>query len=234
MPSSPTDIPHVAAHHHRIGVHSGESKPRTNDQLVSLEPIQELSHLPETERERCLGMAYLALSKKTAQPQLSSAYLERSNTILARLVQSGIQDPETLAALAQTYLRRDPQASIRLAEHALESGQPIFPDTEVKLRFALSDSHLALRQFSQAVPHLERLVVLRQQATDWFLLAATQYNVGNIPQALKAAQRAAEIRPDLPNHQALLGELLRRENQPDEASRHEALGKLLIGLRKKK
>lgn len=235
MPSSPTDIPHVAAHQHRIGLYGADKKPDSStsavvpDTAVTLVPIQDVSHLPLEEQQRCLAMAYLALSKKTPKPELSQQYLQRANSLLATLVQSGVQDPESLAGLAHTYLRRDPNSAIRLAKHAFETGQTIEPDTEVKLQFALSDSFLALRQIPNAVEPLQRLTKLRLQATDWYLLAVCQYNAGDLPEALKSVRRAIEIRPEVPNHHALAAELLTQQQQTDEANRHRELVKLLGG-----
>ncbi len=231
MPSSPTDIPHVAAHQHRIGIYpdkeSAAAQPEQASEAITLVPIQDVSHLPEEEQQRCLAMAYLALSKKTPNGQLSQQYLERANSLLAPLVQSGLQDPETLAGLAHTYLRREPTAAIRLAMHAFESGQTIEPDSEVKLQFALSDSYLALRQIPQAVPPLKRLTQLRLQAGDWYLLAVCQYNAGDIPQAITTARRAIEIRPEVPNYHVLLAELLTQQGSTDEAAKQRELAKLL-------
>ncbi len=233
MPPSPTDIPHVAAHHHRIGIHRDEESNQAGEQAATLVPIQDISHLPEVEQQRCLAMAYLALSKKIAQPKISQVYLQRANTILAPIVQSGVQDSESLAVLAQTYLGSEPQSAIRLAQFALERGDPMTPDTEVQLQFALSNSFLALRQIPPAIAALERLTQLRLQGGDWFLLAGCRYNTGNLTQALTAARRAVEIRPDAPNYQALLAELLTHLNLPEEASRHRELAKLL-GYRDRK
>lgn len=227
MPRGDTQIPHVASHHHRIGVHVTKAVGVGRDQALTLQPVSDVSHLPKDEQQRCLALAYISMSQKTPQPQLSRNYLDRARAILEPLFLTGIHEPETLAALAQTQLRRDPQTAIQLAQYALSRGVEIPPDVEARLQFTLSDSHLALRQLRLAIEPLEKLVKLRQEAADWFLLAVCQFDAGDIPRALKSAERAVAIRPDLANYQALLAELLQRANRPTEAMQHQKLAKML-------
>jgi cytochrome c-type biogenesis protein CcmH/NrfG len=65
------------------------------------------------------------------------------------------------------------------------------------------------------------------------LLGVCRLQAGDIEAALKAAHRAAEIRPDKPNFQALLAELYRQSGQDEVAAKHEERAKQLAGAHAK-
>ena len=68
MPQSPTEIPHFAFTHHRIGLHDVDQPP-VDKGIESLVPLVDLSHLPKIEQDRLLGLAYLQLSDTPGHTQ---------------------------------------------------------------------------------------------------------------------------------------------------------------------
>lgn len=228
MPSSPTDVLHVPATHHRIGMHLEEPTPPDSSQLGDLIPLGDISHLPKLEQDRCLGLGYLDLSVAERDPQLSEAYRVRARDLLEDVKNRGLMDPEVDATLAKIYHRENPPKSIQFAESVLHSGN-LQTDTRTKALFALSNAYLSLRQTDLAIQPLEQLVQLRRQAGDWFLLGVCRYQAGDVEGALLAAHQAAEIRPDRPDFQALLAELYRQNGQSELAANHERRAKQLQG-----
>ncbi len=228
MPTSPTDIIHVPATHHRIGVHISDvavARPPAAGELV---PLGDISHLPKLEQDRCLGLAYLDASLKTRSPPVSEAYRVRARDLLQDVLGRGLQDPDVQTALARIYQRENPPQAIVFAESALQSPE-LAVDTRTQALFALSNSYLSLRQTQLAIQPLEQLTSLRRQAGDWFLLGVCRMQAGNLEAALEAARRAAEIRPDKPNFQELLAELYRLAGQEQLADEHALRAQQLKG-----
>jgi hypothetical protein len=66
MPRGPTDIPHFSFTHHRVGIHAARpdnDRLTESDQLV---PAGDVSHLPEYEQQRLLGLANDLFAAKLA------------------------------------------------------------------------------------------------------------------------------------------------------------------------
>lgn len=216
MPPTSTDVPHVAATHHRIGIHPEPPRDTSTSEVGRLAPFDDISHLPEEEQQRLLGLAYLNLSTKEGRPQVSEHYRGQAQQLLERVLQSGLDDPETLAALAQIYQRRNPQRSVELAQATLQT-DALPPAVRTQALFALSDSCIALRRMDLAIQPLEELVRVRRQAGDWFLLGVCRYSAGNVTGALEAAKQAVVIRPEQSRFRTLLAELYERNGEKTQA-----------------
>ncbi len=106
MPRGPTDIPHFSFNHHRVGIHAEEAK---NDKLTEadqLVPVVDVSHLPQHERQRLLGLANDVFAGKLAgglndetrdDPSyrtLSLVFANRGRQILEEVRSGGLRDPE--------------------------------------------------------------------------------------------------------------------------------------------
>jgi hypothetical protein len=93
MPTSPTDVLHVAATHHRIAIHNDESTAADRREMGDLIPLGDISHLPKLEQDRCQGLGYLQVSLVEGDPRLSEAYRVRSRDMLEEVKTRGLQDP---------------------------------------------------------------------------------------------------------------------------------------------
>lgn len=233
MPSSKSNVPHVAATHHRIGVYgkNAESVTASAATARTLVSLDDLSALPQARKDRYLGLAYLDRSIKEEIPEASGEYSRRAQTILEKLVSDGVWDTELGAALTQVYQRQDQQKSRKFAARVLQSND-LAPQFRIKALFALSESHIAARQTNLAIPVLEQLTQLRRQAGDWYFLSVCRYRENDLQGALDAGKIAAAIRPDQPNFHALLAELYTRSGQADLAKQHEQLSIRLTELQK--
>ena len=103
MPQSPTDIPHFAFTHHRIGLHKpvGENTANESSGVGSLVLLDEMSHLLEIDRVRGLGLAYLELSDKQGSPTAFETYRLRAFRLLESVRHDGMRDGDVDAALAR-------------------------------------------------------------------------------------------------------------------------------------
>ena len=66
MPRGPTDIPHFSFTHHRVGIHATETKSKKLTESDNLVQVVDVSHLPELERLRLLGLANDIFAAKLA------------------------------------------------------------------------------------------------------------------------------------------------------------------------
>ncbi|RLT09843.1 MAG: hypothetical protein DWI22_04780 [Planctomycetota bacterium] len=231
MPSSASDIPHFVATHHRIAVYDGENEFAAPTTAGTLVPLSDLSTLSQNQQDRYLGLAYLDRSIKEDNPQFSTEYRQRAQTILEKLTADGVWDTEMGAALAQIYQRQNPLRSKQFAERVLQS-EGLTPQVRIKALFALSETQIAARQTSLAIPVLEQLTQLRRQAGDWYFLAACRYHEKDLDGALDAGKIAVAIRPDRPNFHALLAELYLKTGRAELAKHHQQLSMQLTQLQK--
>lgn len=208
MPKSETEILHVAATHHRIGIYADPflATPETTAGPVELVPIDDLSRFSQYDQDRCLGLAYLHLSLQEEDPGLSGLYRNQALAYLSDVLPRDPIDADVLASLAAVHQRHEPQQSQDYAERALQQAD-ISPSARVRALFALSDSLREQGLTEEAIEPLEELVTLRRQGADWYLLAACCYQAGDFNRALEAARKAVEIMPDRIPFRELLAEL---------------------------
>jgi hypothetical protein len=122
MPTSKTDIPHVAFTHHRIDVHEKDEKePNEVFAIGALIPFDDLSQWSETERERFLGLAYFEILAHTSWEPGAREYRRRARAILERCRQRGDADGDTLAALAKLEWEEQAAGTLDTALEALDA-----------------------------------------------------------------------------------------------------------------
>src|SRR5262249_22640936 len=132
MPRGPTDIPHFSFTHHRVGIHAGKAGDRIDesDQLV---PVEDVSHLPEHERLRLLGLANEVFAGRLAggvndetrydpaYHSLARVFQDRARMLLEEVRSRGLRDPEVEAYFSRLYWRKEPELCIAHAEEVLRS-----------------------------------------------------------------------------------------------------------------
>lgn len=228
MRSSTTDIPHVAATHHRIAVPGRESADGAApvESFPALVPFDDLSRFSREEQDRCLGLGYLQLSMQQTDRESAEVYRRRGRDLLQSLIEKRGEDGEALSGLAQLVQAESPTAAAAWATKSLES-KYLSPKGRVGALFALSNARMAERRFDAAIEPLERLVESRRQAGDWYQLALSQFRVKRLDDAVKSAQRAVEIMPEQPRFRELLGTLLDQTGQPERAAEERRRAALL-------
>jgi len=232
MRSSPTDIPHIAATHHRIAVPDRDPAPETTlaESLPELVPFDDLARFSCEEQQRNLGLGYLQLSLQQADRDSADVYRRRGRDLLQAVIDTRGSDGEALSGLAQLTHAEAPDAAAAWATKALAS-KTLSPKGRVGALFALSNARIAQRKFEAAIEPLERLVESRRQAGDWYQLAICQFRLKRLPEAVRSAQRAVDIMPEQPRFRELLATLLDQSGEPERAAeqrRHAAV--LAAGL----
>src|SRR5207244_9283523 len=108
MPSSSTDIPHVAFTHHRVAVH--EKLPRLASDAAQagggtgkLRLFLDRAPLSEVDKQRSLGLAYLVLANAERDAEREAAYRSQAFQLLSGAYNAGLRDPTLEAPLARLY-----------------------------------------------------------------------------------------------------------------------------------
>lgn len=205
MPVGPTEIIHLAFTHHRIGIHTPETKKpgqkeperREEDEppesVEHLEPIHDLARLGEVDRLRGLGLAYYDHAALQGGPR-AEVELERAQALLERVRKRGLHDGQVDAALAQIIqVRGDPLAPV-LAAEALND--PLLPaDPRSGVLYILANDLYNKGQVDEAVRQMGELLRLRRNATNWILLGNCELKRKNYAAATEAFEQAVSVDP---------------------------------------
>lgn len=215
MPRGPTEIPHFAFTHHRIGIHKPDvAEPsETAEKLVLIPGSAQVSPLEEL---RNRGLGYLQYAD--AAPDLTQMVMLRRQAlaVLQQVQQKKLKDPELDAALARLMWRKEPQQVIRHAQ-AIVAAKETSPEAYATACFTLGATYYELDRPAEALPWLERTLTLRPTADVFVMLSDCQNFVGDRTAALKSARRACERAPDRPRYLTSLIELLSATGADAEA-----------------
>lgn len=226
MPQSPTDIPHFAFTHHRIGLHkSTADKPVTqtkHERAGKLTPVFPRNSSAALDK-RNLGLAYFELADSEAPPQIVQEYLSRAESLLLETYNSPLRDGEVESVLARlSWERHDLRSAIQLSQSALRH-PTIGSRARLNSLFILGESQLQLQDYSQATQNLQTLVKERRLYTDWLLLTLCYSRTGRLDEAARCLQKAIEINPVRREAQEMLIEVYKRQNKPELAQKHADL-----------
>ena len=219
MPGTETDIPHVPATNHRIGIFRKDGA-KPEESLGKLVPIADSSHLPKIEADRCRGLAWLQLSQELPSRGAQQTCRERAKRILRDVYRRGIRDPELLVALARLELREDPRQTIRLLEAALNHPDGLRAMDRVNALATVSNALMGLNQAAQARRPLEELVTLIRSADAWFTLGQCRQQTSDLPGAIEAFEKAVEIAPHRGDFHRFLEKLHTSQGNEKQAAKH--------------
>lgn len=218
MPQSETDLPHFAFTHHRIQI--PDSKPAAHsEQVVGLVPMSDVSHLPELDRQRCLGLAYVAMMSHAQSAEEAQLFQERAAELLEGVWDAGLRDADVAANLARLSWRRDAEKAAMYARAALDA-QPQRAESSVTALFTLGSTLLETGQPHEARPWLEQLVESRRNSEDWFLLARCRKLLGDHFAAYEAVRRAAELSPHVPQLEQMAADFAQQAGDASASAKH--------------
>lgn len=208
MPKGPTDIPHFAFTHHRVGIHvAPPHEPSGVVELGNLVPIGDVSQLPKLERDRCLGVAYVQVAGQAARPKFTEIYSERALKLLESVRNEGVRDAESESLLAFLYRsRRQFDLAIETARSALKM-EPMRPDVREDALEVLAKTLYEQHRFSEALPALRELTRVRLHPEDHFRIGQCLAREGDFRGALKAGTVAARVAPGASGVVAFLGKM---------------------------
>ncbi len=224
MPSSPTDIPHLAFTHHRIGFHAkGQAKPAAKEGgRAVLREFLAGSRLTAIDRERSLGLGYLEATNREKSPARAAEFQQEALRLLSGVRKAGLRDGAVEVALARIHFDREQFGeTLDLARRALELDDLDGQDRCVALALRAASSarqHL----YAEAAAALRELVTLRWAGRDWQFLAECEMERGNQAGGIEALKQAARISPrQWQIHEYLAGHY-RRLGDRERARYHKA------------
>jgi hypothetical protein len=219
MPESPTEIPHFAFTHHRIGIHTAQAGTEVDRGPQSLVPLADISHLSRLDQDRCLGLAYMQVADLPEHNHHAATYHHNARRILEDVRRRGLHDPAVDAALARLYWETDPRRTIELAGSVLSSVDAT-PDERATALFTSGATHFAEGRFDRAATLLEELVQIRRYSDAWAALSVSRQESGDLEGAVTAAHKAAEISPERVDFQQRLADLYHLAGRLELAERH--------------
>lgn len=221
MPQTETDIPHIAFTHHRIGRHDNTSKAQSIDIHGELVSTEMPANFSATDQARCVGLAYLELSERSAG-ETGRAYRRMGLDWMQKAFLAGVDDGEFLAALARVHWEAESPETAILAERALRDPQ-ISPRASTTALLILGDIHLHTGNLPASQSALSRLVRLRRHPEDWLRLGMAQAQAGDTAEALYSLNRAAAISPFREDIHRVLADVYRRSGNSQAAQRCDSV-----------
>jgi cytochrome c553 len=250
MPTSPTDIDHFAFTHHRVGVHDPTLKQvplktpaeiaahtdahtdTTTRVLGELVPVTDISHLPDQEQRRCLGLAYIEFADKQPGDEAFGIYRDRGMNLLKDVRREGLRDSDVDETLARLHweLGNIPEAlSLANSAIALTADKPAM---RTNSWFVIAESHMRQQAPREAIPALNKLTRFRRVSEDWNMLGRCRLQLGDTTAAIAAFEQSTKIDPYRPDTVQILSELYGRTGNVTKQQEYaERLKKLLVGQR---
>jgi hypothetical protein len=222
MPSTPTDIPHLAFTHHRVGIHAaaaGGEGGKSEAAPGVLKPFLDLSRLTEIERTRSLGLAYLDLAIHEENPDHRLHYQRQALSLLSEVESAGLKEGDVNSALATLRFDLGLGGYFELAQNGLAD-----PELEGLPRcnalFLVADWQYRQGRYVEAVATLETLNGLRRNSLQWLLKAECEQKLGNEVAMLEALEAAVRVRPGQSKIHARLAEIYRARGDTSRAKWH--------------
>lgn len=201
MPSAPTEVPHVAFTHHRIGIHrSDDGRAQDADTSEpSLLPLLDDSGLTEADRARCKGLGALRVFLGNASAT-NSQTLRIAQESLQQAWDLGAVDADVAAAMATVAFEIG--WSEKIEEWAQQTLQLDQTASEARSSALSLLSELQFRQgkYDQAFRGFQELTTMRRDARAWFFRGAAAQNLNDTAEAILSLQKSVEINPR--NHAA--------------------------------
>ena len=222
MPTSPTDIPHLAFTHHRVGIHDGKPaalKPSAAPGL--LKPFLDLSRLSEIDRQRSLGLAYIELANHEEIPSRRKHYQKVAHQILTEVHESGLKDGYVDSALASLRFELSAEP-LPLALSSLED-ERLSGMERCNSLFLAADAFYRRERYEEALATLEALGDLRRHSVQWLLAAQCHQKLGNEAAAVEALLKATQINPRTPAAHRFLANHFRKSGNASRAQWHEKM-----------
>jgi len=226
MPKSPTEVPHVAFTHHRIGLHPETAAPKApRAASASLIALQDQARLSDIDRDRGLGLALFELFRSPSASGKKRTDIQRARALLQGVERQGAADPPVYAALAALAVANsNTPAADRYAERVLQL-EPHPSNARIDALRIVANIRFREQRFAEALIPLRELSTARRNARDWFYLGLCEQNCHNTPQALTALQRSLAIDPAQQGAHAAIAAIYDSQGRRDEAERHKRFAK---------
>lgn len=227
MPSSKTDIPHVAFTHHRVGIHrktpdQDDHPMKTSTRLKPfLDPPQQMSDL---DRKLSLGEAYRQAMLFPANPrnaaQRTIPFRRQALELLSSVYDAGVRDPDLEGSLTQLFNDSKMRDPLQMANSALEHPE-IAGQSRCNALTVRAIQEGQQDNYAGALNDLKELTRLRRLAGDWLQIARCQEALGNSTAKIEALTTSVQINPRLWKVQQTLADYYRKKGDIKLAEWHQ-------------
>ncbi|MBI1348948.1 tetratricopeptide repeat protein [bacterium] len=213
MPRGPTEIPHFAFTHHRVGIHTADASQETpTTSLHQLAAMDEPEDVSEDERQRNLGLAYLQYSDTAEGQPFRRQYQQQAQALLMSLSR---RDAEVAAALARLSFGQDARLTLKMADE-IDTATNASPDARATALFTRGATLFQQGQTAAAIPWLERAVDAKPMADIWLMLSNCYQQQGDSDRALSAVRKAVQLAPMNPRCRERCSELEFQFGEPSD------------------
>jgi len=224
MPRSPTEIPHLAFSHHRIGIHDKLAAITVSSD--SLHEFLDLSRFSAIDRKRSLGLAYLEAANREKDRRRSARYHEQARNLLLDVRSAGLRDPSVEVNLARIHFDAGvgdacPPDVLPFAQEALRIPSIGIQDRCMGLYFQAAGL-AAERRHSEALGAVRELTRLRRHPADWLLVAECENALGREEAWIEALVMVTRIDPRMASVHQTLAQYYLRQGKPEKAAWHRA------------
>jgi tetratricopeptide (TPR) repeat protein len=219
MPRAPTEIPHLAFTHHRVGIHKPEAPPSKGP--GALKPFFDLSWMSDADRQYALGLASIeAAEQATNDAGQRMRFQKQAFDLLTEVREAGMKDAVLDAALARLHSHMGIGQVEALAESALSYGD-LDPLNRCNTLALVANERIRAREHARAIDPLRQLITWRRHPIDWLLLSDCEGTLGNSEAQEKATLTALRINPRLWGVHKHLADQYRRQGKSKEADWHQ-------------
>lgn len=219
MPRAPTEIPHLAFTHHRIGRHTKPAAVLPIGDTVSLRPFLNELRMSPIDQRRSLGLGYVEAAERETSPARSNTYRERAFGLLSGVWDEGLRDPLVSVSLARLQAAAGRDVTV-FAEEAL-THQELTGQERCNALYLSAEKGIKDGRYEEALPLARELTRLRRHAMDWLLLSECLGRQGDDRAAISAMETATRINPRLWAVHKHLANYYRQHNDPAKAIWHE-------------
>ena len=226
MPASPTEVPHVAFTHHRIGIHAADSRTRPSEKRSQIIAMLEQTPLAEPDQARIDGLAALSIFQMKPESR-DQTLLRGARELLQKAWDGGAGDVDVAAGMAniaeitQFDEMIDYWGSIALKmDDSPSEGRATALQVVSELRFRQ-------QRFAEAYELLQELTDIRRDARAWFYRGLVAQNLDDTADAITSLQKAVEIDPRNAAAHSVLATLFELKNDGEQSDYHQQMAREL-------
>ncbi len=220
MPAAPTEIPHLAFTHHRIGRHDRGAPKAPAPERQELRPFLPLSRLSEIDRRRSLGLAHLETANRSQAPAERAHHQRRAMELLGAAKRDGLPDGVLEASLARLSFELERDGVGALAQGAM-ARTGLAGQDRCNALYLLADDLVRQGRHEQAREAVRELTRLRRHSLDWMLLARIEHSLGDLAAEEEALSQVVRINPRQWRVHQRLAERHRGRGDKERAHWHE-------------
>lgn len=223
MPKTPTDIPHLAFTHHRIGIHDPADASRRAANAHgpgTLKPFLDLSGLSDADRARSLALAYVDLANQDGDASSREHHQREALRRLADISGAGQGDSAVASSIAAMRLRLGQPGYAPFARAALADPTLAGQERSDALA-ALATAQFEEGRYADAIATINTLTQSRRESRYWVMLAQIERTRGDVERMKLALDQAVAIDPGLGSVHQQLAEFYRWKNDEGRARYHE-------------